>query len=600
MSETQEAMVLSQATSQAITAARSIMLAGGSENTALSTAKAAAQSILVPFATDQETGPSTLHFMGRRKARRQAEIVASMALLSVKNSIQMQTPNQFSGQWYEPNMPVRHRSIPPPPVNAYTNDTASYNRNNSSISSHSNYFSEKPPTPHDFSDKSIPRPPLSPHKRRCHTPASHPPPRPVPELERPRSSRSRHSPRIDEYHDEVESVQSSHHLSPRVADHLTMARTTSRTRDLAAECPNEDPIYYNDGPKVANRPRSIPARDNVQYSYSSDSMGETFTYDSATYATVDVLSNSRDEGALGHGHNDGGGFMSSLAKVFSCGYIDDSVDHGAYSENREVEENRSLMADEEASVSEAETREPPGVTNNNSLADPNSPMSNEPPATAMFKEMTPSMDSQEVSRLTEMTMIEQDKALSRDGHRLPPSGPLTHRSVRSAPPSMQKDLGAPPSQSKPSRIATKRPFEPHRFRKHENYVHQHHQQPQPPQQSTTPESTPDPVSKSRESMEEVVLRAITKSGSARSNRQVEQSGSNVSATDRISVSRRSEDHLSGVRHHDHLSPSNTHETADLIESPHDSAIQRESVWSRKARFKKWVLKRKQKAATEFE
>lgn len=79
-----EAAVLQQATSQAIVVARSVLNAGGSHQTALSTAKAAAQSTIVPYMTSREKGTSRL-FLGRRKAKRQADIIASMALLSVTN-----------------------------------------------------------------------------------------------------------------------------------------------------------------------------------------------------------------------------------------------------------------------------------------------------------------------------------------------------------------------------------------------------------------------------------------------------------------------------------------------------------------------------------
>ena len=96
-----EALLLSQATSQAMIAARSIVLSGGSQQTALSTAKAAAQSILVSNPSDSDTITGTgKSFLGRRKAKRQAEIVASMALLSVNNAIQAQQ----SGSPYQPNL----------------------------------------------------------------------------------------------------------------------------------------------------------------------------------------------------------------------------------------------------------------------------------------------------------------------------------------------------------------------------------------------------------------------------------------------------------------------------------------------------------------
>ena len=87
-----EAELLSRATQTAIIAARSILMAGGSEEVALKTAKAAAESVLNPsMASDSDTisGRSTLGgaFGGKkRKAKRQAEVVASMALMSASSA----------------------------------------------------------------------------------------------------------------------------------------------------------------------------------------------------------------------------------------------------------------------------------------------------------------------------------------------------------------------------------------------------------------------------------------------------------------------------------------------------------------------------------
>lgn len=82
-----EAELISKATQTAIIAARSILMSGGTEESALKTAKAAAESVLNPAGSDTETvsGRSSLGsaFGGRRrKAKRQAEVVASMALMS--------------------------------------------------------------------------------------------------------------------------------------------------------------------------------------------------------------------------------------------------------------------------------------------------------------------------------------------------------------------------------------------------------------------------------------------------------------------------------------------------------------------------------------
>ena len=94
------ARVLSQATSTATIAARSILISGGSEATALKTAKAAAQSVLrSQFGAELGNGPKGI--MRKRKIKRQAEVVSSMALISATNSVRngsdydllSQTPN---------------------------------------------------------------------------------------------------------------------------------------------------------------------------------------------------------------------------------------------------------------------------------------------------------------------------------------------------------------------------------------------------------------------------------------------------------------------------------------------------------------------------
>jgi len=82
-----EAELIQKATQTAIVAARSILMSGGTEESALKTAKAAAESVLNPAATDSDSvsGRSIVGsaFGGKkRKAKRQAEVVASMALMS--------------------------------------------------------------------------------------------------------------------------------------------------------------------------------------------------------------------------------------------------------------------------------------------------------------------------------------------------------------------------------------------------------------------------------------------------------------------------------------------------------------------------------------
>ena len=94
-----EAQLLSRATSTATVAARSILMSGGTEEVALRTAKAAAQSVLIPTASDTDTlsGRSTNTFMRRRKAKRQAEIVASMALMTAASNVR--SGNSLGTDW---------------------------------------------------------------------------------------------------------------------------------------------------------------------------------------------------------------------------------------------------------------------------------------------------------------------------------------------------------------------------------------------------------------------------------------------------------------------------------------------------------------------
>ena len=79
-----DARLLSQATSQATIAAKSILSSGGTEQTALKTAKAAAQGVLLGNIRDLGSGPKGM--MKRRKIKKQAEVVTSMALVSASNS----------------------------------------------------------------------------------------------------------------------------------------------------------------------------------------------------------------------------------------------------------------------------------------------------------------------------------------------------------------------------------------------------------------------------------------------------------------------------------------------------------------------------------
>ena len=87
-----DAKHLSRATTQATLAAKSILASGGTEETALKTAKAAAQATLLQshigtaaFTGMNKGGPSA--FLCRRKIKRQSEVVASMALMTATNEL---------------------------------------------------------------------------------------------------------------------------------------------------------------------------------------------------------------------------------------------------------------------------------------------------------------------------------------------------------------------------------------------------------------------------------------------------------------------------------------------------------------------------------
>lgn len=92
-SATQGAELIAMATTQARAAAQSILLTGGSQAAALSTAKAAAKSVLLP-AKEDGTGKPPIgstrnsNFRNRRKNRQQAEIIASMALVSANETLE--------------------------------------------------------------------------------------------------------------------------------------------------------------------------------------------------------------------------------------------------------------------------------------------------------------------------------------------------------------------------------------------------------------------------------------------------------------------------------------------------------------------------------
>eukprot|EP00548_Thalassiothrix_antarctica_P006014 CAMPEP_0194131022 /NCGR_PEP_ID=MMETSP0152-20130528/1881_1 /TAXON_ID=1049557 /ORGANISM="Thalassiothrix antarctica, Strain L6-D1" /LENGTH=186 /DNA_ID=CAMNT_0038825673 /DNA_START=113 /DNA_END=670 /DNA_ORIENTATION=+ len=87
-----DAILLSDATNQATSAAYSVLSAGGTESTALNTAKAVAASVL---RTDFEKrngliGNGQKEWFYKRRIKKQADILASMSLVAAANTMRQQ------------------------------------------------------------------------------------------------------------------------------------------------------------------------------------------------------------------------------------------------------------------------------------------------------------------------------------------------------------------------------------------------------------------------------------------------------------------------------------------------------------------------------
>eukprot|EP00934_Nitzschia_sp_Nitz4_P002237 Nitzschia sp. Nitz4//scaffold7_size249615//127770//129065//NITZ4_001179-RA/size249615-processed-gene-0.144-mRNA-1//1//CDS//3329558448//2237//frame0 len=100
-STTFEAQLITQATSTATVAARSILLSGGTPEMAMKTAKAAAASVLNPSDSETISGRSSSLFR-RRKVKRQAEIVASMAVTAASANMSCDWSDSHHGNHSHP------------------------------------------------------------------------------------------------------------------------------------------------------------------------------------------------------------------------------------------------------------------------------------------------------------------------------------------------------------------------------------------------------------------------------------------------------------------------------------------------------------------
>mmetsp|Transcript_35243 Transcript_35243/g.85427 ORF Transcript_35243/g.85427 Transcript_35243/m.85427 type:complete len:478 (-) Transcript_35243:1082-2515(-) len=85
VSKAEEAELLARATNAAVIAAKSILLSGGSEDMAVRTAKAAAFSVFCPnLSEDEINSRKASSYLKRRQFKKQAEVVASVALITAK------------------------------------------------------------------------------------------------------------------------------------------------------------------------------------------------------------------------------------------------------------------------------------------------------------------------------------------------------------------------------------------------------------------------------------------------------------------------------------------------------------------------------------
>eukprot|EP00751_Fragilariopsis_kerguelensis_P026133 CAMPEP_0170868000 /NCGR_PEP_ID=MMETSP0734-20130129/23231_1 /TAXON_ID=186038 /ORGANISM="Fragilariopsis kerguelensis, Strain L26-C5" /LENGTH=222 /DNA_ID=CAMNT_0011245553 /DNA_START=61 /DNA_END=725 /DNA_ORIENTATION=+ len=153
-----EAELIARATKTAIVAARSILMAGGNEEVALKTAKAAAESVLNPMGSDNDSvsARSTLGgaFGGKkRKAKRQAEVVASMALMSATSAnptasgIDMGEYDSFNGNPYGRNI-INIRDEPSVFSGSNHNPSVFSGSNHKSNKSNASYASSFSPQAH--------------------------------------------------------------------------------------------------------------------------------------------------------------------------------------------------------------------------------------------------------------------------------------------------------------------------------------------------------------------------------------------------------------------------------------------------------------------
>jgi hypothetical protein len=309
LTEAEEAELLSTATSQAMIAARSILLSGGSQATALSTAKAAAQSILVPDTTEMDGPGLGKVFLSKRKAKRQADVVASMALLSVKQQM-MSHPRGMPNYPHEGNNSFMQASVQQPPFQA-PRAAGGGDTDGSSASSDDN-------SSHHGRNSSYEQRNFDPYIER------------IQRIQPKASNRSYLRPtspqQLKQQLQKQHQQQSSNSLlSQRLPGRLPKSKVKSpgKPRDLAKGLPEEDPIYTAKDQR--DQDKYLGVSDD-----SSSSGSETGTFGSGTVGSGTVGSDTVEPKAppidtlarqVG-----GDGFLgavdpllSTLTNVFFCG-----------------------------------------------------------------------------------------------------------------------------------------------------------------------------------------------------------------------------------------------------------------------------------------
>jgi hypothetical protein len=351
VTEAEEAELLSRATSQAMIAARSILMSGGSTATALSTAKAAAQSILVPDTSDMDGPALGKVFLSKRKAKRQADVVASMALLSVKQQIVSQQGG-IPNYPYDGNNSFLQGSVasmqPPPPVHAVGRGTgmlqqgefannASYD--NTSYAPANNYMERN----HDRVQRFQPQKQQSGKSTRL--------------FQQPKSPQ--------ELKEQLQQQSMESPQSRKLPGNLPKARAKSPTkpRDYAKGVPEEDPIYSTKNHREQEKYMGVADDSSSSASESetcgSGTIGSDTAADNTVVPHVDTLARS---GGVGGG---GDGFMSSvdpllstLTNVFFCGGQSpdpyEKTNSFRRSSSRGIGSNQESRQDDEGSSSYSE------------------------------------------------------------------------------------------------------------------------------------------------------------------------------------------------------------------------------------------------------